>query len=52
MAVHETVMKNRPDGWRGNDAKEKVIKSYLYNVLKHEDEVERVFLITEQKSEY
>lgn len=52
MAVHDAVMKNRPDGWRGNDAKEKVIKSYLYNVLKDEDEVERVFLIIEQQGEY
>lgn len=52
VAVHETVMKNRPDGWRGNDAKEKVIKSYLYDILKNEDEVERVFLIIEQQGEY
>jgi type I restriction enzyme R subunit len=45
LAVHENVIKYRPDGWRGNDAKEKVIKRKLYEVLKDVDEVERMFPI-------
>lgn len=52
LAVHENVIKYRPDGWRGNDAKEKVIKSKLYEVLKDVDEVERIFPIIVQQSEY
>ena len=52
MAVHETVIKYRPDAWRGNDAKEKVIKHRLYEVLKDKDEVERIFPIIEKQGEY
>ncbi|WP_407311942.1 type I restriction endonuclease subunit R [Desulfosporosinus sp. SB140] len=53
LAVHETIIKYRPDGWRGNDAKENVLKSKLYEVLKDIDEVERIFpIINEQKGEY
>ena len=52
MAVHETVIKYRPDAWRGNDAKEKVIKYRLFEVLKDKDEVERIFPIIEKQGEY
>ena len=52
ISVHETVMKYRPDAWRGNDAKEKVIKHRLYEVLKDKDEVERIFPIIEKQGEY
>jgi hypothetical protein len=52
LAVHEAVIKYRPDGWRGNDAKEKVIKRGLYEVLKNVDEVERIFPIIKEQSEY
>jgi type I restriction enzyme R subunit len=52
IAVHEAVMEYRPDSWRGNDAKEKVIKRGLYEVLKDVDEVERIFLIIREQGEY
>jgi len=52
IAVHDTVIKYRPDGWRGNDAKENVIKHRLYEVLKDRDEVERIFPIIEKQGEY
>lgn len=52
IAVHESILKYRPDGWRGNPAKEMVIKRSLYEIFKDVDEVERVFLIIEQQSEY
>ena len=52
IAVHEAVIKYRPDAWRGNDAKEKVIKHRLYEVLKDKDEVERIFPIIEKQGEY
>ena len=42
----------RPDGWRGIQAREQVIKAALYGVLQHKDEVERIFLIIKQHTEY
>lgn len=52
LAVHETVITYRPDGWRGNDAKKLVIKQKLYEVLKDQVEVERIFAIVEKQGEY
>jgi type I restriction enzyme, R subunit len=52
IAVHKSILKCRPDGWRGNPAKEMVIKRSLYEIFKDVDEVERLFLIIEQQSEY
>ena len=52
IAVHEAVIKYRPDGWRDNDAKEKVIKGGLYEVLQDVEEVERIFPIVKEQGEY
>ncbi|HEY9060590.1 MAG TPA: HsdR family type I site-specific deoxyribonuclease [Pseudobacteroides sp.] len=53
IAVHNTVMESKPDGWRGeNTAKKQVIKSALYQVLQDQNEVERIFSIVEQQNEY
>lgn len=52
LTIHETVINHRPDGWRGNDAKEKVVKRELYKVLKDVAEVERIFLIIKEQDEY
>ena len=52
LAVHQAVIKYRPDGWRDNDAKENVIKHRLYEVLQDKDEVERIFPIIKEQGEY
>ena len=52
MAIDEAVKRVRPDGWRGVQAKENVVKRALYDVLKNEGEVERIFLIVKQQAEY
>ncbi len=52
IAVHETIIKYRPDGWRGNEAKERVIKNWLYKILNDEVEVERIFAIVKKQYEY
>lgn len=46
------VKENRPDDWRGIKAREQKIKSALYDVLKDENEVERIFLIIKKQKEY
>ena len=52
LKIDETVKKVRPDGWRGVQAREQVIKQALYNVLKDVTEVERIFLIIKAQKEY
>ena len=46
------VRTNAPDGWRGVEPKERVIKKSLYRELGDKDEVERVFLIIKAQKEY
>jgi type I restriction enzyme R subunit len=52
LAVHEKVVTYRPDNWKGNKTKELVIKSNLYEVLKDEKEVEKIFPIIKEQREY
>lgn len=49
----DSKMKNiAPDGWRGVQARENVIKHALYEILNDEDEVERIFVIIKNQKEY
>jgi type I restriction enzyme, R subunit len=52
IAIDEAVRNVRHDGWRGVLAREQIIKGALFEVLKDEIEVERIFLIVKQQSEY
>jgi len=46
------VKRVRPDGWRGVQPREQVIKAALHQVLRDDAEVERIFLIIKAQSEY
>lgn len=52
LAVHEQILTYRPDNWKGNETKERVIKSKLYEVLGDEKRVERIFPIVKEQREY
>jgi type I restriction enzyme, R subunit len=52
VQIDEEVKRTRPDGWRGVQAREQVIKAALYGILKDVAEVERIFLIIKQQTEY
>ncbi len=52
LALHDCIIANRPDNWRGNEIRERIIKSKLYEILRNESEVERIFSIAKQQSEY
>lgn len=52
LRIDEAVKANRPDGWRGVQAREQIIKQAIYSVVKDEAEVERLFLIIKPQSEY
>jgi len=52
LRIDDVVKKTRPDGWRGIPAREQVIKAALYGVLRDVDQVEYVFPIIKQQTEY
>ncbi len=52
LRIDSAVKEVRPDGWRGVQAREQVIKAALYGVLQNIAEVERIFLIIKEQSEY
>ena len=52
MQVDNAVKNTRPDGWRGVQARELVIKKALYGVLQDVEAVERIFLLIKQQHEY
>ena len=52
MACDEAVQYSKQDNFRGDLVKERNIKKALYNVLKDEAEVERIFQIIVNQKEY
>jgi type I restriction enzyme R subunit len=52
LKIDDVVRVTRPDGWRGVQARENIIKGALYGVLQDVAEVERIFLIVKQQREY
>lgn len=52
ISIDQIVKQARPDGWRGVQAKENVIKKALLEILKNVEEVERIFLVIRQQKEY
>ena len=52
LKIDAAIKESRPDGWRGVQAKENVIKMALYDVLHDVAEVERIFQIIFAQPEY
>ena len=52
IKVHENIIEYKPNGWRGVDTREKVVKKAIYDVLHNVDETERIFDIVKKQSEY
>jgi len=52
LRIDEAVRRSRPDGWRGVQPREQLIKAELYKILQDFAEVERVFLIVKAQKEY
>jgi type I restriction enzyme R subunit len=52
LQIDEAVKTTRPDGWRGIQPREQVIKKALHDVFGDSDEVERIFLIITAQPEY
>jgi type I restriction enzyme R subunit len=52
LKIDNAVKNVRPDGWRGIQTREQIIKAALYGVLQDVAEVERIFLIIKAQAEY
>jgi type I restriction enzyme R subunit len=52
LKIDGIVRETRHDGWRDVAPRERVIKKALYDVLKDEAEVERIFLVIKAQKEY
>ncbi len=52
LQVHESIIEYKPNGWRGVDTREKVVKQAIYSVLGNIEETERVFEIVKNQAEY
>lgn len=52
VQLDEAIKRARPDGWRGIETRERVVKAAMYEVLKDVDEVERIFPIVKAQREY
>ena len=52
LRIDAAVKSKRPDGWRGVQAREQVVKRALYEILGDVDEVERIFVIIKAQREY
>lgn len=52
MMVHEAVTEYAPNGWKGDSAKENIIKEEIYKKLKDFDETNKVFDVIKEQDEY
>ena len=56
LKCDDTIIKNKPDGWRGNKIKEKTVKIAIKKALKpfgfDEAKIEEIFKIAKEQDEY
>lgn len=52
VEIHELIMRIKLDGFRGDEIKERLMKSELFKVLGSKEEVERIFDIIKAQLEY
>lgn len=52
LKIDEAVRYTKKADFRGNPQKENEIKAAIYKIMKSKDEVERIFLIIKQQSDY
>lgn len=52
LKIDSAIKQARPDGWRGVQAKEMIVKQAMHNVLNSVQEVERLFPIIVAQKEY
>ena len=52
MAVYDAVVEYAPNGWKGDIAKENIIKKAIYNKLNNVEETNKIFDIIAKQREF
>ncbi len=52
LALHEKIMAIKPDKWRGDKAKERVIQRGIYSIIHDYEKVDEIFGIVKEQREY
>ena len=52
LKIDKVIREVRPDGWRGIQPREMIIKDSLYSILGDVEEVEKLFMIIKEQNEY
>lgn len=52
LKLDKKIREEKPHNWKGNDAKELVVKKAMYDVLQNVEEVNRLFAIVKQQADY
>jgi type I restriction enzyme R subunit len=52
IMVHEAIVEYTPNGWKGDSAKENIIKEQIYKVLNDFDDTVKVFEVIKEQNEY
>lgn len=52
VSLHNTLMEDKPDGWKGSPMKEKMVKRIIRDHIGEEEKVEDIFNIVKQQGEY
>lgn len=52
LQIHDCIVEVKPDGWKGSEPKERIIKAALFTKLGDPNEVERIFEIVKLQPEY
>jgi len=52
LTLHDCILEYKPNGWRGIDTREKVVKKAIYSVLNNFEDTERIFDIVKKQAEY
>ena len=52
LRIDQTVKMVRPDGWRGIQTREEIIKAALFGILQTTEHVDQVFVIITAQKEY
>ncbi len=52
LQINDAVRDSKQDGWRDNQAKENQIKRAIFEIVNDVEEVERIFVIVKQQSDY
>jgi type I restriction enzyme R subunit len=52
LLIHYGLMTRKPNGWRGVDTREKVVKGIIFEILGDVQETERIFDIIKKQAEY